>query len=1093
MKKKRIRGSSCLFDDLPKILRTMKLICLFMFVALLQVSASSYSQSAKLNVSGQNLALEKVFEIIEDQSEFSFIYNLKQVDLSQKVNVNFKNERVEKILDQVLDGTNITYTVNNRLIVVHREGEKDLLGTPAVQQKSVSGKVTDEAGEPLPGVTVLIKGTTRGTVTNFDGEFNLAEVTSESVLQFSFVGMLSQEVVVGSQHNINVSMVVDAIGIEEVVAVGYGTQKREQITTAVSQIKSEEFNKGSVQDAASLIQGKVAGLNVTRSSGDPNSLSQFNLRGIATINSNIQPLVLIDGIPGDMNTVAPEDIESIDILKDGSAAAIYGTRGTNGVILITTKSSNINTPTVVNFNAYVTAQSLLNTPEMMSSTEYRKLAQQGVEGTIDYGYDTDWLDLVTQSPVSQVYNLSFSGGNKKTSYTVNLNYKNLEGVIKDSQNEKLTGRASFSHREFDNKLRFDFTLSGYNQKYNGYNGGIYRNALTYNPTDRPKDDNGVWNEHPSVTDYQNPVALLEETIDDREVINYRTYGKITVMPVESVTLKAIGSMDRKNTDRGYYQTTKHYNAARNNVKGTARRYEDNQTEKLFEATALFQKEFDKHAVTALAGYGYRENIYSGFYASNYNFTSDDATYNNLNSGAALKQGKASMSSYKTASTLVSYFGRLNYSFDNRYMVMASVRHEGSTKFGDNNKWGTFPAVSAGWNVHREDFMSSFDELSNLKLRVGYGLTGTEPNESYMSLSLLRFDRYYYDNGQWNPSVMPANNPNPDLKWEVKTEVNFGVDFGFWENRLNGAIDVYSRRTEDLIMSYPVPSPPYLYGSILANAAVMDNKGVEVNLNYDVLKKDDLKWTTTINYSKNVNELVRLNSDKFQIASGYIDLGNTYEPLTTTYQRIEIGEPIGNFFGYKTVGITDEGHWLIEGADGNPKPIQEQLPSDRQVIGNGTPNFNLGWNNNFSYKNWDLSVLMRGAFGFDIANTNRLWYDNPVMLTRGNVLSTAFDDVYGKRPLATSQELNYVSYYLEKGDYWKIDNVTLGYNITAKKWGVDKIYLYATGTNLITITGYSGMDPEVSTSYHGNGLIPGIDDRNRYPSTRTFTLGVNLTF
>jgi hypothetical protein len=476
---------------------------------------------------------------------------------------------------------------------------------------------------------------------------------------------------------------------------------------------------------------------------------------------------------------------------------------------------------------------------------------------------------------------------------------------------------------------------------------------------------------------------------------------------------------------------------------------------------------------------------------NWDFPTDAFTYNNIGAGQALARGQAVEYSQQTSNKLIGYFGRVNYSFRNKYMLMASIRREGSSKFGADHKWGNFPAVSVGWNLRQEDFMEGLQPLSTLKLRAGFGITGTEPRDPYMSLDRLNFDNYGLINGVWMPVITPSSNPNPDLRWEKKRETNIGLDFGFLRDRIWGTIDVYKRTTKDLLWDYTVPTPPYLYNTITANAASMENKGIEIQVNAIPFSSKSFQWTTTVNFSANSNKMLTLSNDKFQLASGYFDAGYTGEPIQQPTHRVQVGQPIGNFFGFRSVDIDDNGHWIIMGKDGKPKPIAQQTADDKQILGNGLPRRYLSWNNTLSYKSFDLNITMRGAFGFQILNTARMFYEVPVMLTRGNLLATAYDKVYGKRPLADDQELQFVSYYIEKGNYWKIDNVTLGYNMDMGNFAkyVKRIRVYLSASNLKAFTGYKGIDPEVTIS----GLAPGFDDKNRYPSAVSYTLGAFVTF
>ena len=508
-----------------------------------------------------------------------------------------------------------------------------------------------------------------------------------------------------------------------------------------------------------------------------------------------------------------------------------------------------------------------------------------------------------------------------------------------------------------------------------------------------------------------------------------------------------------------------------------------------ELTAQYTKGFNGHNINALAGYSWNKYNYQEAFMDNYDFPSDDYTYNSMNQGNALKLGKATEKSKQTENKLVSYFGRINYNYNNRYFLSASVRHEGSSKFGADHKWGTFPAVSVGWNMKGESFLKAVDFLSVLKLRGGYGITGTVPTDPYMSLNKLNLGGYGYYNGEWVNLLRPDGNSNPDLRWEKKKELNLGLDFGFFDDRISGSIDYYNRKTVDLIWDYTVAVPPYVSSSIRANAGSIRNKGLEVTLNVIPVQTKNFVWSSDINFSTNKSKLISFSNDKF-IAGTYSDQGMLLAPIQQSTHRLEVGEPLGNFYGYKSIDIDDDGHWIIEGADGKPKPIAEQQATDKKVLGNALPKWYLNWNNSLSYKQFDMNITMRGAFGFQILNTPEMYYAAPVALGNGNTLAKAFDKVYDKRPLANDQSLQYVSYYVQDGDYWKIDNLTLGYTPALKRvsW-IKKLRVYASVSNLATITGYSGIDPEVSVS----GLTPGIDDKLRYPAARTYTFGVNLNF
>lgn len=1051
-----------------------------------------------VEASFNNTELKAVLAEIEAQSDFHFTFHENEDYLRYRISIEQSNISLRQLLVAISKQTNLSFRRINDNIGI-REIRDALIPEPyeeiVYQKISVSGTVTDEMGQPLPGVNVIEKGTSNGTVSDIDGQYTLL-IDSEGTLVFSSIGYLSEEIPVNNQSVINLSLIPDVTQLDELVVVGYGTQKRSRVTTAVETIDSEKFVKGAANDAAELLQGKVAGLNVITSNANPTGTSQIILRGISTLKSSAAPLVLIDGVPGTLKTVAPEDIASISVLKDGSAAAIYGTRGTNGVILITTKQVEGEVPPSIDVHTYFTTQRITNELDFMNAAEYRRLVEQGKPGAKDYGYATDWLDNILQTPFSQVYNVSLKGGTENTSYIANLNYRDMEGIIKKSDNKILYPRLEINHSMFDSRLNVSASISGYTQKYfsgvdgGSYRGDVYRNGLTFNPTDRVKDENGEWVERPEKTEYMNPVSLLEETKGLNQNNNLRAFGTVTFYPIDEVTINLMGSRDMYNSVRGYYETKSHYSTASFGRNGYASRGTTKSREDLLELTAQYDKIlFKDHYITALAGYSWREYSYEDYWMQNWDFPTDDFTYNNMAAGLALKRGEAPMSSYQSRNKLVGYFFRFNYSFKDKYLLMASIRHEGSSKFGRDNKWGNFPAVSAGWNIKNEPFMENHTFVSSLKIRAGFGITGTEPIDPYMSLNRLNFDTQALVGGEWIQTINPATNVNPDLRWEKKEEFNLGIDYGILDDRISGSIDLYKRTTKDLIMDYPVPTPPYLFNTIRANAATMENKGIEVQINAVPVQSEDFQWRTSVSFSRNKNELLSLSDENFQLASGYFDAGNTGSPIQQATHRVEIGQPIGNFYGFKTIDIDEDGYWIIEGKDGEAKPIGQQQADDKQIIGNGIPKSFLSWSTSIVYKNFDLSILMRGAFGFQILNMPNMFYSAPVMLTRGNLLTSAYDDIYGKRPLADDQSLQYVSYYIEDGDYWKIDNVTLGYNFDLKSKYVKRLRLYVSTSNLFTFTGYSGIDPEVSL----DGLTPGLDDKNRYPSSSTYTLGASFTF
>ncbi len=963
--------------------------------------------------------------------------------------------------------------------------------------RQISGTVLSaEDKNPLPGVTIIVKGNnTIGTATDSDGKFKLT-VPEESVLILSYIGYVSQEITVGSQSTFSIELASDQKQLSEVVVIGYGTQKKGDITSSVASIKREDFIKGTVRDAAQLVQGKVAGLRITTPSGSPTSNTQINLRGINSINGNSDPLILIDGIPGGLNTVAPEDIESVDVLKDGSAAAIYGTRATGGVILITTRKNRGSSRSTVEYSNYVNIQTIASRPKLLTGDDYRQKITEGIPYT-DYGGNTDWLSEIMQKPVSQNHNLTFFGGNSTTNFTGSVNYRNWEGIFLRSGQNRFTGRADLNHAMFNNKLKTNLQIINRVTRSNGAvspanddaaYGYIYRQAMIRNPTDRVKTDTGAWQERDGYF-YENPVSRIYESNYESAFKEMRMSGSLDYAPINDLNFKLLVSNVQNGNLEGGSTTFNHTNTRLSNQNATAFRSTNANNENLLEATGNYAKSFGKHRITVLGGYSWQDATFEDFSASNWDFPTDAYDWNNLGAGGALQKGQAAMASSKNKWQLAGFFGRLTYSFNEKYLLMASVRREGSSRFGVNNQWGTFPAASVGWRISKEKFMEGLAGVSEIKLRAGVGVTGTIASNPYLSQISYNFDRNQgaFIGGKWVPGFIPARNFNPDLRWEKKEEINAGIDFGFMKNRISGSVDFYSRKVKDLLYNFPVPVPPYLTGSMLINAGTMKNDGLEILLNLVPIQTANLQWNSGLTYSTNRNKLVSLSNDQFQASNDFFDAGYTGEPIQVATHRVKVGEPIGRFFVWKSVGVDDKGAWLVENKDGEVIPIADAKPEDRQYYGNGIPKHIIGWNNSVRIKNFDLAVNMRGAFGYDILNFQSMFYNNPRNKAY-NMLKTAYDPIDGK---VLNSDLVYVSNYIENGNYWKIDNVTLGYTLPNNLLkGLKNARVFVSGLNLATITGYTGVDPEgVSMT----GFFPGSDQRDKYPTTRTFTAGLSVTF
>ena len=733
----------------------------------------------------------------------------------------------------------------------------------------------------------------------------------------------------------------------------------------------------------------------------------------------------------------------------------------------------------------------------------------------DNGASTDWVKAITRTPVIQSHNLTFRGGNSTTNYLINANYNNAEGIFKKSFNQIFSGHADFNHSMFDNKLKINLNLFSSSRKYNGFNGNIYREATMQNPTSPLKNPDGTWFQELTKFDYENPVSDLMESDGQANESNARYKSSIVFTPIPGLKLTGLFSYGKRMSDSGYMETKQHVSTLRDGKNGFAQVGGDESIDRLAELTAEYTRNFDKHHFVLLGGYSYQENVYSWKTMQNWDFPTDKFGWNDIGLGRAISSGdyQGLINNYKAETNLVGYFGRLTYNYDEKYLLMASVRREEASQlWGTKNPWGTFPAVSAGWRISRESFMSRQTIFDDLKLRAGYGVTGSQPSDLFRGVAVIGYGGFVLSNGQWVQALAPTQNANPNLKWEEKRETNVGVDFSILNNRISGSVDYYNRQIHNLLFLYDVPSPPNLYSQTLANVGTMENKGVEVTLNFTPVKTKAIEWNSSVVYSTNTNKLKSLSNDIYKTSTDYLLVGAIFPPIQTFSHLLKVGGPVGNFYGFKTVGIGNDpadvanyGQWVYEGSDGKPVKYSNFTHSfgDKRVIGNGLPKFYLGWNNSFRYKNWDLGITQRGAFKFQVANLQRMMLENPTQI-QYNVLNNAFNKVYGKTQLKSPVEFN--SYYIEKGDYWKVDNVTLGYNFnhTGMRY-IQSARIYAAVLNALIITGYKGIDPEVSlrngvsTAQSGvaqtptSGLDPGMDSPYKYPTTRTFTIGLNVTF
>ena len=989
----------------------------------------------------------------------------------------------------------------------------------AVTQQSVTvkGVVKDANGEPIIGASVFEKGTSNGTVTDYDGNYSLKVANSNATIVVSYIGYVTQEVKAGS----DVVLQEDNALLNEVVVIGYGTQRKADVTSAVASVKAEDFNAGKIGDAAELVKGKIAGLTVVNSSGDPKAGSSIRLRGITTLVGSLTPLILVDGIEGDLNTVAPENIASIDVLKDASAAAIYGTRGANGVIIITTKTGKRDTPAQVTYNGYASFSKWSKKLDFMDTHDviYGKTAQEYL------GYDTDWLAGVTRKAgFKHNHDLSISGGSKNSAYSANISYAKEEGIIRETSNENFKMQMDYTQFIWNDIVKFNFNALVTRQKYtndnlNGYSHtNPYRQALIHNPSEPPYNEDGSYYENFNKLQYYNPIALINEAFGDTRIRFSQLVGNVTVEPIKGWKTNLMISWGETAATSEDWTSPLHQSLVREGWNGAANKSEGNSVSKNLELTTRYDAQWGEHRFNSIVGYSYLFNENDGFNAGNQDFSTTAFLWNNLGNGTFIndKDHHAWMGSYKNDSKLVGFFGRISYGYGDKYNALVSIRHEGSSKFGANHKWATFPSVSLGWNIMNEAFMEGTRSwLDNLRLRVGYGVTGITPGDNYLAQNIYKFADYgdvLSMDGKWIKTLEVAQNPNPDLKWEVSKEWNFGLDYGFLNNRIHGSLDVYVKTTNDLLFWYNVPMPPNLYSSTLVNVGDMRNTGIELMIEAIPVMTKDFEWTTTLTASHNKNKLLKLSNDLYE-TDNFHEEGGISDPISTETHCMEVGKPLGDFWGLKFVGYDKDGFALVEASDGNGGWTVKQFNANlnnqenRQRLGSGTPKVILGWGNTFRYKNIDLSMQFTSQLGYKILNASRCFYENNSIAYNRlksaadlhpaiNLDGTPYiDPETGQQKMVTmSQSMGqgFWSDHLENGDFLKLSNITLGYTFTPKgalSNYIKKARIYANATNLFCITGYTGIDPEVDNYF----MAPGIDDRDKYPVTRNYTVGLSLSF
>lgn len=996
-----------------------------------------------------------------------------------------------------------------------------LVSTAAWAQANVTGTVVDQNDEPLMGATVIVKGTASGTSTDLDGNFTINAAQGKTLV-VSYVGYTTQEVPVKGSH-LQITLKEDAALLDEVVVIGYGTMTRKDLTGSISTVNSKDLNVGAYTDPGQLLQGKVPGLVVVQNSDPNGGVNSITLRGASTLNGSTSPLYVVDGIPGvNLNLIPPSDIESIDVLRDASATAIYGSKAANGVIIVTTKKGSEG-PARVTYQGYVSWEKIASDHKMMSADDLREYTTaNNLLLPNDLGYNTNWADEVQRTGFATNHSLSISGGNKTTNYNASLTYTKRDGIIKGVGNNLFTGRAYVETKILKERLTLGAGINGNIRKEWGVprgieGGSVYEGMYYYSPLVPTKNEDGTWYSNKTqFSQSYNPLSLIYENRSMATFKRLQFTGKASLLIIDGLTLNANFNYETQNYHYKDYMSTQSQNNTRH---GDSSRNVTDDWCKLMEIYANYDKKFgDNHKLALMAGYSWEEHKNGdGFSARGYNFYDDYFGWNNLSMANSWDADPVE-GNLENHTKMISFYGRANYSYAGRYIVQAAVRRDGASVFGSNNKWATFPSASVAWRLSEESFIKDLGIFTDLKLRAGWGQSGNSQGfDIYAS-------RFYYDIkreyrkeiGAWIPSrfeyidpvtgtktsyksLTSARNVNDDLKWETTTMLNLGLDFAFLNGRINGTIEWYNKSTKDMIWDYPVSLAKYPVDKLTANVGKMRNRGIELTINAVPIQTKDWNWSTSLNFSHNKNEVVSVSNSEFN--AGVL---NRYDPHLPglsqgcSTQRIVEGKPIGSFYlwdwaGYNEQGVSTfyrydgNGNQILD-ENGNPETTITPGEDDRIYMGNAQPKLTMGWNNTITWKNWDLNIFFTGVFGQKIFNEAKAYFSCVGNIKEGkNVLQSVRDE-----QLSTDGLAHYPSQrYLENGSYFKLSTLTLGYTFRNcfNGWLKD-VRLYVSGNNLFTITKYTGRDPEINLG----GLEPGHDTRSdHYPRTRQVLVGVNVNF
>ncbi len=1114
---------------LTKTIRIMKLTIVLIIATCLQVSARGYSQ--KVTLKENDIQLQKVFEEIRKQTGYQFFYADEILETAKNVTINVKKAPLETVLDLCFANQLLTYTLSENTIVVKRKIPAPEANAPPKTVSTaidIKGKVTNESGEPLAGATVLVKGSNNGTKTDDGGNFTI-DANPNSTLVISYVGFETVEIKAVGRTFIAVQLKPSFSIADQVVVVGYGSVKKTDLTGSVVSIKAEDLNPGANVSVQQALQGRAAGVQIYQKSGEPGSAMSVKIRGISSITGGNDPLYVLDGMPvnnlppvaasGDqfpsnpnprnpLNSLNPEDIESIEILKDASATAIYGSRGSNGVVLITTKRGSLG-KLKVGYNAYYGFQKVSKKLNMLTGDQYKKVLNDIIDDgggvpsarVVNNVVNVDWQDEIFRSANVQSHDLTFSGGKDNTKFYASMGFYDQEGVVINSGTRRYTARVNLEN-SVAKKYAFgiNFNTSYIHDKYNSVGIGVNENgsalydALNYDPTFPVRDSAGEYFRSPFMTTLDQPVLLMNGQYASSD--GYRTtgniYGEYYVVPTVSVKLRIGGDVNSVQRNTWVGPTTilgKPFGGVATINTGNTNYY-------MGEATVNYREDFgENHSVTALAGFTYDHYGSNSFGGTGRGYSLPDLTYNAIGSGNPTQN---TLGSGRASTKIVSYLARVNYAYKNKYLLTASIRSDGSSRFGPNNRFAYFPSAAFAWKMHEESFLKNIDALDELKFRASYGSVGNQNISNYLYFTTFASGPSPIFGNAISNSISPTRLSNANLQWEGARQYDFGFDFSFFKRRLTGTVDYYQRRTDNLLLDLPQPLSTG-FGSKTDNVGDMKNTGFELSLNGDIVRSKDFNWDLTANFSSVKNKVLSLGPLNQIFAGGAGFLGNV--------TIIKPGESLGSYYGYKVLGVWQTGD-DFSGAPAGVKPGDLKFEdvdknkiinaSDRMILGSSLPDFTYGFTNNIGYKGLSLSVFFEGQKGAMVLNNTAVDSYFPIDFRRNKLA-----EPYLNRWTPTNPTNEYPSFVhptsqgqqtinsrtVEDASYLRLQSARLGYSFNLNTKSIKRLQVYVTGQNLVTITKYTGVDP--SANALGDDIIK--IDYSTYPSTRTVLFGVNVQF